>query len=453
MHSTTRPPVTRGILVYVLVDPVSTGRELAAAFREEGAHVLHLYEAALQAEHALDTGPHTHLLTQDGPGAVQEAAELLRAHPVAAVIAASERGVRFADALAHVLELPHHEHRLAPARRDKELMVRALEDAGVPAARTRTIASVAELDKVLDAWGTAPGTPLVIKPRDSAGSDGCTVVTGRAQAHAAVETTLLRSNLMGETNTDLLVQEYLAGTQYIVNTVSMAGRHLVTEVYRERIDTRDGAPVLRHIISRPELDERERTLTDYVLRCLDALGIKEGAAHTEVMLTAAGPRLVEVNSRVMGPSLTPDPYHAAFGYSHQHLVAERFLRPEEFARRFDLPYGGGRTLAKIFLRGFRDGVLASVEGARTLRRLPGFHSIDRLPATGAAIPDPTLTTGAAGIAYLVHEDEDLLRSSLEFVHHLEDDDAFYRMADAPALPHHAPGPEGAVARPCAHTPS
>jgi hypothetical protein len=431
--------------VYVLVDPVSTGRELAAAFREEGARVLHLYEAALYAEHALDTAPHTHLLTRTGPGALQEATALLRDEPVSAVIAASERGVLFADDLAHALQLPHHEHRLAAARRDKELMVRALEDAGVPAARTRTIASVAELDEALDTWGTTPGTPLVIKPRDSAGSDGCTVVTSRAQAHAAVENTLLRSNLMGATNTDLLLQEYLAGTQYIVNTVSMAGRHLLTEVYRERIDTIAGSPVLRHIISRPQLDEGERDLVDYVMRCLDALGIREGAAHTEVMLTAAGPRLVEVNSRVMGPSLAPDPYHATFGYSHQHLVAERFLRPQEFARRFDLPYGGGRTLAKIFLRGFRDGVLASVEGARILRRLPGFHSIDRLPATGAPIPDPTLTTGASGIAYLVHEDDDLLRSSLELVHHLEDDHAFYRMADAPAHPRHAPEPEGAAA--------
>jgi len=418
--------------VYVLVDPVSTGRELAAAFREEGARVLHLYEAALRADHAVDTAPRTHLLTRTGPGAVQEAADLLRNEPVAAVIAASERGVLLADELAHVLGLPHHEQHLAAARRDKELMVRALEAAGIPAARTRTVASVAELDEALDAWGTAPGTPMVIKPRDSAGSDGCTVVTSRAQAHAAVETTLLKSNLMGETNTDLLLQEYLTGTQYIVNTVSMAGRHLLTEVYRERIDTVGGAPVLRHIVSRPQLDEGERDLVDYVLRCLDALGIREGAAHTEVMLTAAGPRLVEVNSRIMGPSLAPDPYHAAFGYSHQHLVAERFLRPEEFARRFDLPYGGGRTLAKVFLRGFRDGELASVEGARTLRRLPGFHSIDRLPVTGAPIPDRTLTTGASGIAYLVHEDEDLLHSSLEFVHHLEDDHTFYRMADVPA---------------------
>ncbi|MCX4824766.1 ATP-grasp domain-containing protein [Streptomyces sp. NBC_01142] len=425
--------------MYVLVDPVSTGRELAAAFREEGADCLHLYEAALHAEHASDPAPHTGLLTATGPQAVAEAAELLRDKQITAVIAASERGVLLADALAHALGLPHHDVQLAAARRDKELMVRALEAESVPAARTRAISSLTELDETLDAWGAAPGTPLVVKPRNSAGSDGCTVVASRAEARAAAEATLLQPNLMGETNTDVLLQEYLEGTQYIVNTVSMDGRHLLSEVYRERIDTIAGAPVLRHIVSRPQLDDREQDLVAYVLRCLDALGIREGAAHTEVMLTTAGPRLVEVNSRVMGPSLAPDPYHAAFGYSHQHLVAERFLRPDDFAQRFELPYGGGRTLAKIFLRTFREGVLAAVDGARILRRLPGFHSIDRLPATGVPIPDPTLTTGASGIAYLVHDDEELLYSSLGFIHHLEDDGAFYRMAD-PGQRHDASEP-------------
>lgn len=168
-------------------------------------------------------------------------------------------------------------------------------------------------------------------------------------------------------------------------------------------------------------------MVDYVLECLGALGIREGAAHTEVMLTPAGPRLVEVNSRVMGPSLAPDPYHAAFGYSHQHLVAERFLRPDDFARRFELPYTAARTMAKIFLRTPRPGVLRAIDGARVLRRMPGFHSIDRLPVVGEAIRDRHLTTGAGGIAYLVHEDEELLQSSLGVIHALEDTGGFYRL--------------------------
>ncbi|MFJ2111365.1 MULTISPECIES: ATP-grasp domain-containing protein [unclassified Streptomyces] len=404
--------------MFILVDPVSTGRTLAEAFREEGAECLHLYDASLRAAYDADDSPRTMVHEN-----LAKTLEVLGALPVTAVIAASEYGVLLADELAAALGLPHHRPELAAARRDKELMVRALERAGVPSARTAPVRTEDELDRVLSDWDSYP---VMIKPRNSAGSDGCVISRDRHTALRAFRDIVDRRNLMGEVNEDVLVQEFLAGTQYIVNTVSLEGRHLVSDVYAERIDHVDGAPVLRHIISRPLLEPAEAGLVDYVLECLDALGIREGAAHTEVMLTPSGPRLVEVNSRVMGPSLAPDAYHAAFGYSHQHLVAERFLRPDEFARRLELPYAATRTMAKIFLRPHRSGVLRSVDGARVLRRMPGFHSIDRLPVVGEAVKDRYLTTGAGGIAYLVHEDEELLLSSLGFIHSLEDTGGFYR---------------------------
>ncbi|AXI76791.1 ATP-grasp domain-containing protein [Peterkaempfera bronchialis] len=408
-------------MMFVLVNPVSTGKALATAFREEGAECLHLYDASLRHAYDADSSPHT-MVHED----LAKTLGVLKGLRPTAVIAASEYGVLLADALAAKLGLPHHRPEQAAARRDKELMVRALEQAGVPAARTGSVRDEAELIELLARWG---GHPVMVKPRDSAGSDGCTISPDRETALAAFRAIVDRRNLMGEVNHDVLVQEFLTGTQYIVNTVSIGGRHLVSEVYAERIDHIDGAPVLRHIISRPQLDAAEAELVAYVLKCLDALGIQEGAAHTEVMLTPAGPRLVEVNSRVMGPSLAPDPYHAAFGYSHQHLVVERFLRPEEFALRLELPYTAARTVAKVFLRSDRPGVLLAVDGARILRRLPGFHSIDRLPAIGQPILDRYLTTGASGIAYLVHEDKHLLLNSLGVIHDLEDSGALYRLAE------------------------
>lgn len=405
-------------MMFILVDPVSTGKALAEAFREEGAECLHLYNASLRDAYDADDSPRT-MLHED----VAKTLEVLGELPLDAVIAASEFGVLLADELAAALGLPHHRPELAAARRDKELMVRALERAGVPAARTASVRSEGEIERLLSDWDSYP---LMVKPRNSAGSDGCVISPDGHTALQAFRDIVHRRNLMGEVNEDVLVQEFLTGTQYIVNTVSLAGRHLVSDVYAERIDHVDGAPVLRHIISRPLLESAEAGLVDYVLECLDALGIREGAAHTEVMLTPAGPRLVEVNSRVMGPSLAPDPYHAAFGYSQQHLVAERFLRPDEFARRFELPYTAARTVAKVFLRPHRQGVLRAVNGARVLRRMPGFHSIDRLPVVGECVKDRYLTTGACGVAYLVHEDEELLLSSLGVIHSLEDTDGFYQ---------------------------
>ncbi|MEU3573206.1 ATP-grasp domain-containing protein [Kitasatospora sp. NPDC036755] len=409
--------------MFVLVDPVSTGRALGIAFREEGADTLHLYQENLRAAYDADQVPTRKLMHED----LDKTVELLEQLKPEAVIAASEFGVILADTLARRLGLAHHRPEQAAARRDKHLMVRALEEAGVPAARTVSVRSAQELEAALADW---TDFPVMVKPLNSAGSDGCQVCGTAEEVRGAYRRIADDLNLMGLVNDEVLVQEFLKGTQYIVNTVSIDGRHLVCDVYAERIDLVDGAPVLRHIISRPELTEPESALVAYVLDCLDALGIREGAGHTEVMLTPRGARLVEVNSRVMGPSLAPDPYHAAYGYSHQHLVVERYLRPAEFEARFDRPYGGRQTVAKLFLRSRRQGPLRAVDGLRTLRRLPGFHSIDRLPAIGEPIGDRGLTTGEGGIAYLVHTDADVLTRSLDAVHALEDAETFFRVEEA-----------------------
>lgn len=402
-----------------LVNPVSTGAELARAFREEGAACAHVYTADLRAAYEADE--HARKFVHED---AERTAGILAELGVAHVVPGSEYGVTLADELAGLLGVPGQAPAGRAARRDKHRMVQALERAGVAHARSAPVTSEDDLRKVLAEWD---GYPLVVKPVNSAGSDGCCVCPDAEAAVAAFRAVSGSRNLMGETNYEVLVQEWLAGTQYIVNTVSMAGRHLLTELYSERIDRIEGVPVLRHLLSVTEPSDVERELTEYVFSCLDALGVREGAAHTEVMLTPRGPRLVEVNSRVMGPSLAPDPFHAAFGYSHQHLTAERFLRPEDFRLRFDLPYAPGRSVAKVLLRPHREGVLEAVDGLRVLRRLPGFHSVERLPRVGEPVRERLLTTGLGGIAFLVHEDRALLENSLAVLHDLEDTGGFYRL--------------------------
>ncbi|MEE1927324.1 ATP-grasp domain-containing protein [Streptomyces sp. TRM 70351] len=405
----------------VLVNPLSSGTDLAQALREEGADCLHLYDGAHRAAHDADTAAPARLLHRDVDATVRRLREL----GCTRVVAASEYGVALADTLAGRLGLEHHRPELAAARQDKQRMLAAVAEAGLPVAASSVAHAPEEVEKILADRGRYP---VVVKPRHSAGSDGCHICHSPREALRAYAAIAGARNLLGRVNDDgVLVQEHLDGVLYIVNTVSMAGRHLLGELYEKRVDRRDGAPLLRHVVSRTEPTAAERGLVAYAFGCLDALGIREGAAHTEVMLTADGPRLVEVNSRVMGPCLAPDPFFAAFGYSQQHLVAERFLRPEEFAARFALPYRPARYLARVFLRALRPGVLSAADGLRTVRRLPGFHRLTRLPAPGARVAGPHLTTGAGGIAYFVSEDEPLLRHSLDVVHAMEEAGTLFQL--------------------------
>ncbi len=196
------------------------------------------------------------------------------------------------------------------------------------------------------------------------------------------------------------MQEYIEGVQYVVNTVSSNGHHLISEIYRVRIDEVDAAPVYRSMIS-CEIDFSDthvRQMVAYVQRCLDSLGICNGAAHTELRMTSQGPRLIEVNSRIMGPVLHVDAFFNALGYSQATLLVESGLDHEDFLMRIRQPRKMKKHFSMVFLRNGKEGAIVDRAGLETIRRLPAFHSVVGVPRIGYSASNPLLTTGDFGIA-------------------------------------------------------
>jgi biotin carboxylase len=60
------------------------------------------------------------------------------------------------------------------------------------------------------------------------------------------------------------------------------------------------------------------------MRVLDALGIRFGPAHTELMLTKEGPLLIEIGARLDG-SDAPIIGERAYGINQIHLTADCYL--------------------------------------------------------------------------------------------------------------------------------
>ncbi|XMN11167.1 hypothetical protein ACK8N7_36690 [Streptomyces griseobrunneus] len=170
----------------------------------------------------------------------------------------------------------------------------------------------------------------------------------------------------------------------------------------------------------------------YTLDCLNALGVRHGAANADVRLTSEGPRLIEVNARILGPVLHPDPYFAAFGDSQQHVLAESLDDPAAFAARVRQPYAPPQVMGKAFVRCWDSGVLTAVPGLSSVRRLPGFHSARGLPHVGQPVRKNTLTKGRTGIVYFVHPQEAVVQESLKELNRLEDQGALFRISAGPA---------------------
>ena len=108
--------------------------------------------------------------------------------------------------------------------------------------------------------------------------------------------------MLGLTNYSVLLQEYLAGDEYVVDTVSRDGVHKCVALWKYDKRVYNGAPVVYYGMQLLAIDSEPRLaeMVGYTASVLDALGIRYGCCHTEIMLVERGPVLVEVNCRIHG---------------------------------------------------------------------------------------------------------------------------------------------------------
>ncbi|MFB0629890.1 ATP-grasp domain-containing protein [Streptomyces sp. AB3(2024)] len=141
---------------------------------------------------------------------------------------------------------------------------------------------------------TLIGYPCVIKPRAGTQGEGVLVVHDEAGARAAAP--------YYPEVTDLLVEEFLEGPELAVQTLSRQGRHRVLGWTRTLpAPTPDPGPPAHAptaaghdapVALDPATAEAVRALVRGVL---DLAGHRDGPSHTEVVLTARGPRLIETH--------------------------------------------------------------------------------------------------------------------------------------------------------------
>jgi biotin carboxylase len=392
-----------------IVHPYSTGRHLAGAFGASGwtsVAVVPDRPLPVFADDVSAFRDRDYAAVVTDAGDIVATASVLAALSVTAVIAGTESGVELADALACRLGLPGNSPATSPSRRDKGLMADALARAGVPYARTIGVSTLG----AAQAAARAIGGPVVVKPAASAASDNVTVCRSPQEIAAAWQAAAGQVNVMGLTNDELLVMEFLTGQQYMVNTVSYPGpggraAHYVAEVW---LDRRREVPGGKVIYDRLDLlagdDPRAQAAGAYIADVLDALGVVTGPAHSEMMVTSRGPRLIETNVRLAGMADLA-PMERALGISQVGLAAEAVTDPAAFARRAARgPYRRLQHAVQLDLAATQPGILdgAALDQVRSLPTVCGwvshFRPGDRIAATVdlATSPGHLFLVGPAG---------------------------------------------------------
>jgi hypothetical protein len=399
----------------VIVDAYSTGARLAPRFAAAGLPVVHVqssprlpefYLRAFRADDFVENVVHE--------GDLEATAARLAAHDLAFVVVGSEPGVPLADALSERLGLPSNGSELSRARRDKNAMSEALRRAGLRTAAALKTADAAEAVAWAEARG---GVPVVVKPLDSAGTDGVSVCEDGSSIEAAFEANLGRPNALHGANEELLVQELLRGTQLFVNSVSWDGVHHVSEVWRDNKLRRGANFIYDYEELLPRHGEQQDGVVPYVEATLDALGIRFGPAHTEVMLTEAGPVLVESGARMHGS--VPDEIVDRCTPSHQTLTAEAYLDPSSVGRRAQQPYELAAGAYCVMLISRHEGRIVGDAGLREIEALPSFAGTISMLGPGDRLKRTIDLFSCPGIIYLIDPDRGQLKADYDRIRELD----------------------------------
>jgi biotin carboxylase len=205
--------------------------------------------------------------------------------------------------LAEMLDLKHVRAQDAVVLRDKFSVRCKLRQAGIEQPEFGLARSNTELKQVVEQLGL----PVLVKPSDGYASQKIAVLRYLGDLDplwSPLEDMLPSRSDYGlgvKANDRLLVERWMEGTVIGCDTLSVDGRHHLLGLHDKLFFEAPSFAIRGSCFAtdHPQFDAIER----YVFGILDTLGFAWGATHTEVMLTAAGPRLIEVNARLVGAKI------------------------------------------------------------------------------------------------------------------------------------------------------
>lgn len=403
----------------VIVDPYSSGSIFAPAFQAAGVPVVAVLSAPEPPEvyassARLDDFPEIIPCTGNEQDVVSR---LLELRP-RCVLAGCESGVELADFLSdRVVPDVANVPRLAPARRHKGAMAEATAGAGLPIIRQICTDDAERVAAWIDREGLA-GRDLVVKPPKSASTDGVVKVPGGQGWRRAFDAQIGQPNRLGLRNDELVVQEYTTGVEYVVDTFSYGGVHTIADVCRyHKVDNGPYMAVYDSMEWLAPTDSAVAEVVGYATGVLDAVGLRFGAAHVELMLTAEGPRLIEIAARPHGGG-HPRFCRVATGDSQVERTVRYFAGLGTPAPDFQLR----KHMLVVFLMSRSPGVVRNADSLRRVSDLASHHfsTVNLRNGDIVALTKDLFGSLDLGFVVLAHPDRGQILADYQAIRQLED---------------------------------
>lgn len=157
---------------------------------------------------------------------------------------------------------------------DKWLFYNRLKFLDLPVPKTVLAEQTKELDKI--------DFPVIVKPRVGRGGRGVKIIKDSDEM-----------NQFLKSSKDFIIQDYIEGEEYTIDTLSDFGGNFVVAVPRKRIEVKGG-------VCWKGVTEYSKYLIELAAKTVEGLGIK-GPACMQLILTKSGKaKIFEINPRLGG---------------------------------------------------------------------------------------------------------------------------------------------------------
>lgn len=244
---------------------------------------------------------------------------------------------------------------------DKALMIQSFEKDGVP----HPWYFVLEKENNYDYNQYSIKFPCVIKPTDSSGSRGVKLVDSVDKLNDAI----IYSKGFSR-NGSVIVEEYLVGQEISIEVMRIDGVSNILAVTKKETT---GSPYFVELGHSQPANIEQKLMDE--LRCLvsatcESIGVKNGPAHIEVMITKEGPKVIEMGARMGGDFITSNLVPLSTGIDMIELMLEISLN-EKVVLPIKKQKGSAIRYFKI-----NPGKIKSITRLDDAKKLPGIVEIE-----------------------------------------------------------------------------
>lgn len=270
---------------------------------------------------------------------------------------ATDMPMRSIAASTTALGLPGISMDTAIKATDKGAMIQAFKEYGVESPWYHIVKDKTQLQHIAQELTY----PCIIKPTDNAGSRGVMLVESPSQLETAYSYSKNQSR-----EGAVIIEEYLQGQEVSVEVIVVDKKINILAV-TDKLTT--GAPFFvemghsqQSILSKNDLCK----IKNLAKRAVKAIGITNGPAHVEIMLTDGGPKMIELGARMGGDCITTHLVPLSTGIDMIKATIDVALgNIPDISPKYDM----GSAIRYI---NAKPGCVQSIEGVEQALAIPGI---------------------------------------------------------------------------------